>query len=183
MYRSSLLCLLLASCAPHKVALAICPIDRVVYRQPGNPETTAGFSRQIVKSSFASDIVFWLKSGQQQFWFGFSSPNGYGGTYIAPQIDPALVKPAKDDDSTPDDRLPGDKSEQPVSMMFDAFDAQQMTFDGPPQSTDHAPARIYARELGPLFHYAHNGDLYHLSAPVRIDLQMWVLVSCDAKAH
>lgn len=172
---------------PQKKPLA-CPIDRVIYRQPGNSETVAGFARQGLRTSYASDLVFWVRGGGQTFWFGFASPNGYGGTYLYQRIAPSAVKPTAEDGATPVDTLPdaaGEESEI-ASVDFDAFDANIKAYPAVPQSTDHAPAYIFARGLGPLFHYAHNGNRY-ITLPadksVRIDIAMWRPAECSPKPH
>lgn len=163
-----------------------CPIERTVYAQPGNAGVTAGFTPQRVRSDYASDLVFWVKSGKQMFWFSFSSPNGYGGTYISPQIDPRLVKPAGEDGETPDARLPvaraaGPDAEVP-SIAFDAFSRDLKAYAGPPQSTDPAPAYLFSRELGAAFHYNHNAyTLGPQTETVGIDIAFWRPVSCAAK--
>ena len=165
-------------------AAATCPIDRTVYAQAGNAGVTAGFARQRVRSDYASDLVFWVKSGKQQFWFSLSSPNGYGGTYISPQIDPRLVKPAADDGDTPDARLPAARAAgapDGPSIAFDAFHKDLTVYDGPPQSTDAAPAYLFSRELGAAFHYNHNGEpLGPQTETVGIDIAFWRPASCSA---
>jgi hypothetical protein len=165
-----------------------CPIDRVIYRQPGNPETTAGFARQGLRTSYASDLVFWVRGGGQIFWFGLESPNGYGGTHLYQRIAPSAVKPATEEGSTPVDTLPdiaGEESEV-ATIDFDTFDAAVKAYQSAPQSASRAPAYIFARGLGPLFHYAHNGNRYiTLSADksVRIDIAMWRPAECSPKPH
>jgi hypothetical protein len=163
-----------------------CPIDRAVYGQPGNAGVTAGFAHQRVRSDYASDLVFWVKSGAQMFWFSFASPNGYGGTYISPQIDPRLVRPTGDDGETPDARLPaartaGQDAEVP-SIAFDAFSRDLKAYGGPPQSADPAPAYLFSRQLGAAFHYNHNAyTLGPQTETVGIDIAFWRPLSCAAK--
>lgn len=169
-----------AAKAPSKSAN--CPITRTIYAQPGVAGVTAGFSVPKVRSGYASDLVFWLKADGQTFWYNLSSPNGYGGLYITPQRDPSELK-ASTDDETPDDRLPGmipaeGEEEQDFQMMFDAFDEKLVALDRPPLAKDKAPAYLFARELGPLFHYAHNGGLYTLKNPVGINIAFWRPVGC-----
>jgi hypothetical protein len=172
-----------------------CSITRAIYTQPGNPGIVMGFTPQKTRSRYASDLVLFVKQGQQQFWFGFDMPNGYGGPYITPQRDPRLVKPVgADAEDGPDDRLgtPAPKTADGAAdgdsmstgqMDFDAFDAKLMNLGRVPQKGDKPPAFLFARGLGPLFHYAHNGDLYHLTKPVGITRDMWRLTGCDKVAH
>lgn len=169
-----------------------CPIDRVIYTQSDAPDVIAGFAKQKVRSNFASDLVFFVQRGSDRFWFGFSSPNGYAGTYIHPQIDPKQVKQSNTDEA-PDDRLPAmivedeeqadETSYDRQRMNFDAFKSDLTIFAGPPQSTDPSPAFIFARELGPHFYYAGNNDLYQLTAPVDINIELWRPTACDKTAH
>lgn len=162
---------------------ASCPIDRTVYAQAGNAGVTAGFARQRVRSDYASDLVFWVKSGKQAFWFSLSSPNGYGGTYISPQIDPRLVKPAVEDGGTPDARLPAARSAAGAdvpNIAFDAFRADLTAYNWPPQSMDPAPAYLFSRELGAAFHYNHNGEpLGPQTETVGIDIAFWRPSGCS----
>jgi hypothetical protein len=167
---------------------SVCPIDRVIYRQLGNPETTAGFARQGVRTSYASDLVFWVRGGGQTFWFGLASPNGYGGTHLYQRIAPSAVKPAAEEGATPIDTLPDTAGEdgETATVDFDAFDAAMKANPAPPQSKDRSPNFIFARGLGPLFHYAHNGNRYIVlpaDKSVRIDIAMWRPAECSLKPH
>jgi hypothetical protein len=117
-----------------------CPIDRAVYRLNGAPGFTAGFLRQDRRKVMASDLVFWLKTPKRTWFFAFSSPNGYGGTYISPDIDPRLAVRMTDD-------------EEPPFIPFDAFGPDLKAYEGPPGSTMPAPARLFARGLGPSLWY------------------------------
>ena len=179
-----------ASAAPARKAAPSCPIDRIIYAQPGVKGVTAGFAKQKVRSSYASDLVFFVQSGSQRFWYEFSSPNGYGGTYIRPQIDPKDVKEGPDGE-TPDVSLkPADPEEGAAKeddgadmMMFDAFDAKLDVMSSPPMTGKAAPAYFFARELGPLFHYNHMSGLYKLEKPVEINIALWRRVGCSPKAH
>ncbi len=160
---------------------AACPIERTIYRQPGNPGTTAGFARQGLMTAYASKLVFWVKGAGQTFWFGFNAPNGYGGTYLYQRIAPSAVKPAPEGETPVDTLEQGDGDEAIDPIEFDAFDAQLMAFQGPPQLGDRAPAYLFARGLGPLFHYAHNGNAYIKLAPntgVQIDIAFWRPAGC-----
>jgi len=175
---------------------ATCPITRAIYTQPGNPGVQMGFTKQVVKSRFSSDLVLVLSAGKQRFWYGFDMPNGYGGPYITPQIDPKLVKDVPEDgEGSPDDRIspdgtPLDPSEEAQSayytenqMDFDAFDGRMINLARVPQANDTPPRYLFARALGPLFHYAHNGGLYRLTAEVNITRDMWRLSGCAAQPH
>jgi hypothetical protein len=164
-----------------------CRIDQVIYRQAGNTGTEAGFAKQRLRSSYASDLVFWVRGGGQTFWFGIEAPNGYGGTQLYQRIAPSAVKPAADGE-TPVDTLPDVPGEEDTAeaIYFDAFDAAVKAYSATPQSTSPAPAYIFARGLGPLFHYAHNGNRYikfPAGRSVRIDIAMWRPSGCNAKAH
>ena len=76
-----LLAFLLAAAVPSPPA---CPMERAVYRLHGAPTFTAGFARHDRRNAYASDLAFWVKTPQRTYWFAFGSPNGYGGTFIAP---------------------------------------------------------------------------------------------------
>ena len=82
--------LLLAAAAGAALEPPPCPIERAVYRLHGAPEFSAGFLRQDRRKVFASDLVLWLKTPQRAYFFSFGSPNGYGGTWISPDVDPRL---------------------------------------------------------------------------------------------
>jgi hypothetical protein len=179
-----------ATAAPPPMA---CPITRILYAQPGNPGVTAGFAKQGIRTSYASDLVFYVKRGKDKFWFGFESPNGYGGTYLYPRIDPKLVKANVPEGETPSDAIPALKTESApddksdaddrAQIDFDGFDLSLKTLSGPPQLNSKAPAYLFARGLGPFFHYAHNYDYYKLLDPVPVDIAMWRPVGCDKAAH
>ncbi len=161
-----------------------CPIERVIYRQAGNPVTTAGFARQGLKTAYASGLVFWVKGAGQTFWFGFNAPNGYGGTYLFQRIAPSAVRPATDGETPVDTLDQGDSDEGIDPIEFDAFDAQLKAFQGPPQLGGRVPAYLFARGLGPLFHYAHNGNAYIKLPPsqgVRIDIALWRPSGCSVR--
>jgi hypothetical protein len=169
-----------------------CPITQAIYTQKGNPGVSMGFAKQGIKTSYASELVLYVQRGKDKFWYGFEAPNGYGGTYLYPRLDPKLVKPAADGETPSDTLPPGDpspeaieaaKDESIATLNFDAFDAKLDAFTGPPQLSSKAPAYIFARDLGPLFHYAHNGNLYKLSEPVGIEIAMWRPTGCDKATH
>jgi hypothetical protein len=179
-----------AIAAPKTKPKTVCPIERSLYTQKGNPGVSMGFAKQGLKTSYASDLVLYVQRGKDKFWFGFQAPNGYGGTYMYPRIDPKLVKVAPDGDTPSDTLQPGNdtpeaieaaKGETVATLNFDAFDAKLDAFNGPPQLSNKAPAFIFARDLGPLFHYAHNGNLYKLSEPVGIEIAMWRPTGCSQK--
>jgi hypothetical protein len=161
-----------------------CPITQAVYSQPGDNGVKAGFVLQGIKTAYASDLVFWVKAGSDTYWFGFQSPNGYGGTYVYQRLAPSAIKPAADGE-TPSDQAAEAETDEPQQMMFDAFDIKLKAYSGPPQASDAAPAYLFARELGPLFHYAHNGNAYIAkgNAPVKIDIAMWQQTGCSTKPH
>jgi hypothetical protein len=175
--------ILLSGCHSIKaeaVATASCPIDKAVYTQPDTKDVTAGFGLQRERSNYASDLVFYVKNSKKTYWFGFSMPNGYGGPYIRRQIDPKLVKPAKDGE-TPDDSLPGEGAD--AEMNWDAFDAKFVNLEAVPQSSDPAPAYFFSAQLGPHFWYGANGGLYTGDPPTEVSRQLWHLTGCDTDAH
>jgi hypothetical protein len=141
--------LLLAAAVP---AAPACPIEKAVYRLKGNPNFTAGFAKQDRRNSGASDLVLWLKTPKRTYWFAFGSPNGYGGTYLSPELDPRVSVRLSDDDEW----AAGKKMEtaEPLGIKFDAFAADLAAFQGPPQSSDKPPALLFARDLGPALWYS-----------------------------
>jgi hypothetical protein len=140
-----ILSLLLAAAVP---APPDCPIERAVYRLNGAPRFTAGFARQDRRDSAASDLVLWLRTPKRTYWFAFGSPNGYGGTYLAPEIDPRLSVRLSDDEER--DSAAKMRPEEPLEIAFDAFAADLGAFPTPPRSSDKAPALLFARDLGPV---------------------------------
>jgi hypothetical protein len=140
--------LLLAAAVPAPPA---CPIERAVYRLQGDPKFTAGFARQDRRDSGVSDLVLWLKTPKRTYWFGFASPNGYGGTYLMPELDPRLsVRLSDDEERDAAERMaPPD----PLSIEFDAFRPDLGAFQAPPQSSDKPPSLLFARGLGPALWY------------------------------
>jgi hypothetical protein len=198
-YRTVILASLIASGSTGHASkpAPACPIDRVIYAQPGNAGPVAGFAKQHVKSRFSSGLVFFVKQRKQIFWFGFDMPNGYGGPYITPQRDPKLVKAiAADAEGSPDDSVippkpiavaaakdgEADSSSDP-SMNIDFFDAKLHNLEAVPQVGERAPTYLFSAALGPFFHYLHNSDLYAVSEPVDITREMWRVIGCDAKPH
>lgn len=126
-----------------------CPIDRALYRLHGQPGFTAGFVLQDRRKARASDLVFWLRTPKRTYHFSFGTPNGYGGTYIAPDVDPRRSAAAAE----PIDPPPAAQGEEPLLIPFDAFAADLSAFQMPPQARDRAPALIFARGLGPALSY------------------------------
>jgi hypothetical protein len=141
--------LLLAAAVPAPPA---CPIEKAVYRLKGDPKFTAGFAKQDRRNSGASDLVLWLKTPKRTYWFAFGSPNGYGGTYLSPELDPRVSVRLSDDEEW----AAGKKMEtaEPLGLRFDAFAADLAAFQGPPQSSDKPPALLFARDLGPALWYS-----------------------------
>jgi hypothetical protein len=140
--------LLLAAAMPSPPA---CPIERAVYRLKGDPGFTAGFARQDRRNSGASDLVLWLKTPKRTYWFAFGSPNGYGGSYLTPELDPRLsVRLSDDEEWEAGKRM---EPPDPLGIEFDAFRADLGAFRSPPQSSDRPPALLFARGLGPALWY------------------------------
>ena len=144
----SLLLLLAVGAALHSPD---CPIDRAVYRLNTGHEYSAGFARQDRRKVYASDLAFWLKTPARTYWFSFGSPNGYGGTYISPDIDPRASSRMSDDEER--DATGRVTAGDTMTIEFDAFAADLKPYEMPPQSKDPAPARIFARGLGPALWY------------------------------
>ena len=143
---------LLAAIAQPPLAAPECPIERAVYALDGAPQFTAGFAAQERRKRLASDLVFWLKTPERTYWFSFGSPNGYGGTYLAPELDPRASARLSDEEERAAAEMmqPGI---EPLSVEFDAFAADLKAFEAPPQSSDAAPALLFARGLGPALWY------------------------------
>lgn len=140
---------MLAAAAP--LAAPGCPIENSVYRLNGAPEYEAGFVRQDRRKVNASDLVFWLKTPKRVYYFSFGSPNGYGGTYISPDLDPRLAARLGDDEER--DATKRVTAGEPPFIPFDAFGPDLKAFQGPPTSRDPAPALLFARGLGPSLWY------------------------------
>jgi len=140
--------LLLAAAVPAPPA---CPIEKAVYRLKGDPKFTAGFARQDRRDAGASDLVLWLNTPKRTYWFGFGSPNGYGGTYLTPEIDPRISVRLSDDEER--DAAKRMEPPDPLSIQFDAFRADLAAFAAPPQSSDKPPSLLFARGLGPALWY------------------------------
>jgi len=140
--------LLLAAAVPPPPA---CPIEKAVYRLKGDPQFTAGFARQDRRDSGVSDLVLWLKTPKRTYWFAFAAPNGYGGTYLAPEIDPRLsVRLSDDEERDAAERM---EPAEPLDIAFDAFAADLSAFEAPPRSSDKPPSLLFARGLGPALWY------------------------------
>lgn len=140
--------LLLAAAAP---AAPACPIDRAVYRLKGDPRFTAGFARQDRRDSGVSDLVLWLNTPRRTYWFAFEAPNGYGGTYLNPELDPRVSVRLSDDGER--DAAERVEPPEPLNIEFDAFRSDLAAFKAPPRSTDRPPALLFARGLGPALWY------------------------------
>jgi hypothetical protein len=140
--------LLLAAAVPAPPA---CPIEKAVYRLKGDSKFTAGFARQDRRDSGVSDLVLWLNTPKRTYWFAFSAPNGYGGTYLDPEIDPRVSVRLSDDE----EREAAERMEpaEPLNIEFDAFRADLAAFQAPPRSSDRPPAFLFARGLGPALWY------------------------------
>lgn len=141
--------LLLAAAVPAPPA---CPIDRAVYRLKGDSKFTAGFARQDRRDSAVSDLVLWLNTPKRTYWFAFGSPNGYGGTYLNPELDPRVsVRLSDEAERDAAERM---EPPEPLNIEFDAFRADLGAFRAPPQSSDRPPALLFARGFGPALWYA-----------------------------
>lgn len=176
---------MLSAATPAWAGPAACPIERAIYTQPDNAGVEAGFVRQRVVTRFASDLVFFIRNGARTIWFGFSSPNGYGGTYIDEQIDPNLINEVDADGDTPSDTPPhphGEDSEDGSDMLpFDAFDENLNAYSSPPMSKDIAPAYLFSRELGPYLHYGPAGATATGDRPLSADIAFWRMTGCRKK--
>lgn len=140
--------LLLAAAVPAPPA---CPIDRAVYRLKGDPSFTAGFARQDRRDSGVSDLVLWLNTPKRTYWFAFGAPNGYGGTYLNPELDPRVsIRLSDDEERDAAERM---QPAEPLNIAFDAFRSDLATFQAPPRSGDRPPALLFARGLGPALWY------------------------------
>jgi hypothetical protein len=140
--------LLLAAAVPTAPA---CRIEQAVYRLKGDARFTAGFARQDRRDSGVSDLVLWLNTPKRTYWFAFAAPNGYGGTYLTPDLDPRIsVRLSDDEERAAADRM---QPPDPLGLEFDAFRADLTAFQAPPQSSDKPPALLFARGLGPALWY------------------------------
>lgn len=136
--------LLLAAAVP---APPDCPIDRAVYRLHGAPTFSAGFARREGRGASASDLAFWVETPLRTYWFEFGSPNGYGGTFVSPALDPRQTAEMSDEELYEAlDRLKA--VEAPVSLGFHAFDSGLEAFPYPPGSDSSPPALIFVPDLG-----------------------------------
>ena len=165
-----------------------CPIERTIYKQPGNNNVSAGFVKIDPRETPVSDLLFFVERKGERFFFGFASPNGYGGAYIFPRVDPAKAPFDPNSDDVTEWRLPGQieaesaltegREPEDYSMEFDAFDAKLRPSDSPPTSKNQPPQYIFSRELGPHFAYAHVGNLYDLKEQVIVEIAMWRPSGC-----
>ncbi|MES2987506.1 MAG: hypothetical protein V4808_06350 [Pseudomonadota bacterium] len=139
-----------------------CPIDKAIYVLKGAPEFTSGFTK-LAHGRMTSDLLFWIKTPKRTFWFGFESPNGYGGTWLSPSVSAALLdaedmreegeppQAMKDWDASA--KKAGDEPDPLKNITFDTFDPDLKSADGPPQAGDDAPARIFMRGIGQALWY------------------------------
>lgn len=139
-----LLSLLLAAAVPTPPA---CPIERAVYRLRGAPTFTAGFARHDRRNAYASDLAFWVRTPLRTYWFAFRSPNGYGGTFVSPALDPGRSARMSDDQlHAALDRLKA--VQDPVSLGFHAFDSGLEAMPYPPAAAGSPPSLIFVPDLG-----------------------------------
>lgn len=142
--------LLLAAAVPTPPA---CPIERAVYRLRGAPTFVAGFARQDRRNAAVSDLAFWVETPNRTYWFSFGSPNGYGGTFITPGLDPRRsAKRSDDEEHAALQRLKA--VEEPVSLGFHAFDSGLEAFPYPPGSDSSPPALVFVPDLGRTLWYS-----------------------------
>jgi hypothetical protein len=139
-----LLSLLLAAAVPTPPP---CPIERAVYRLHGAPTFAAGFARQDRRNAATSDLAFWVETPLRTYWFSFGSPNGYGGTFISPGLDPRRTA-GMDDDEEHEASKRLQAVEEPVSLGFHAFDSSLDALPYPPQTESSPPALIFVPDLG-----------------------------------
>jgi hypothetical protein len=146
----ALLLLLLAAAVPAPPA---CPIERAVYRLHGAPTFTAGFARQDRRNAAVADLAFWVRTPSRTYWFQFQAPNGYGGTFIAPGLDPRRsVEMSDDEEAEAAARLK--EMEEPVSLGFHAFDGGLEALPHPPGADSPPPALVFVPDLGRTLWYS-----------------------------
>ncbi len=139
-----LLSLLLAAAVPSPPA---CPIEKAVYRLHGAPTFTAGVARQDRRNTLVSGLAFWVRTPLRAYWFSVGSPNGYGGTFINPGLDPR--RSAEMDDEEEHEALRRLRAvKEPVSLGFHAFDSGLEALPYPPQTESSPPALIFVPDLG-----------------------------------
>lgn len=145
-----LLSLLLVAAVPTPPA---CPIESAVYRLRGAPTFTAGFARQDRRNTLVSDLAFWVRTPARTYWFTFGSPNGYGGTFISPGLDPRRAR-AMSDDEEYEARQRLKAVEEPVSLGFHAFDGELDHFGNAPVRDNAPPALLLVPDLGRTLWYS-----------------------------
>ncbi|MBX3563373.1 MAG: hypothetical protein KF730_02235 [Sphingomonas sp.] len=141
-----------------------CAIDKATYRMKDNADYLAGFTK-LAHGRMTSDLLFWIKSPKRTWWFGFESPNGYGGTWLSPSLSAAMID---EEDMREDGEQPqafkdwdesakqaGDAPDPLQNITFDAFNPDLTAFSNPPQSEDPAPARIFMRGIGQALWYSY----------------------------
>ncbi len=141
----------IAAIAAGQMPAPDCPIDRAVYRLHGSPRFSAGFARQDRRKGLHSNLAFWLRTPDHTYWFSMESPNGYGGVYIRPNLDPR--RSVRLDDDAERDEHERIEALEPPRIPLDAFRPDLSAFDTPPQAEDAAPALLFARGLGPALWY------------------------------
>lgn len=140
-----------------------CAIDKAVYALKGAPEYTAGFTK-LAHGQMTSDLLFWIDTPKHTYWFSFESPNGYGGVWLSPSLSAALVdaEDMREEGEPPQAFKDWDASAKAANeaqdplqnITFDAFGPDLGSYEGPPQSTDKAPARIFLRGIGQALWYS-----------------------------
>ena len=143
--------LIAAMAAAQPLPVSDCPIDRAVYRLHGSQQFTAGFARQDRRKGLHSNLAFRLRTPDHLYWFRMESPNGYGGLYIRPDVDPR--RSVRLDDEA--ERAANDRIEalDPPRIPLDAFRADLSAYDNAPQAEDPPPALLFARAVGPALWY------------------------------
>jgi len=126
-----------------------------------------------------------MTTPRRTYWFAFSAPNGYGGTFISPDIDPRVARQKTDAELDAEDRDVAQGDEELIALEFDAFHADLTSYDAPPRSSDPAPARLFARRLGSSLWYNPVG-LSGGDAAARqeaIPIAMFKPLRCRGLAH
>ena len=134
-----------------------CQAEHPIYKLRGAPGVTAGFTRQRYQINYASNLFFWVRTTYgRQWWFSMNSPNGFGGTFLSPDVDATKITKADREA----DQLSA--AEDSVVVDFDMFDRDYGIINTLPRAGTRAPSHLFARGLGPLVWYnpigAANGD-------------------------
>lgn len=160
------------------VIAPVCRAEFAIYKLRGAPGVTAGFTRQRYQINYASNLFFWVRTAdRRKWWFSMNSPNGYGGTFLSPDVDATkIIKADRDADQS-------SAAENSVVVDFDMFDRDYGIINTLPQAGTHAPSHLFARGLGPLVWYnpigAANGDKTAKTASIPI--AMYDLKGCVTK--